>query len=194
MKNIMKQFKWVSGLTVLLFAGQAQAAVIMSGSSTFSEQDGIFSGTVFAEITGTAGNYTSMFTLVMDADSDASASIIRDINLSSWQLGAGFNTGATSGGSAGGDPSLAINAGFFGNDALFTFGGLAEGATSASFWFDFADLDLAGDSIAFGISSFDNLSSVNASINLAPIPVPAAVWLFGSGLLGLAGFARRKQS
>ena len=27
---------------------------------------------------------------------------------------------------------------------------------------------------------------------IAPVPVPAAVWLFGSGLLGLAGLARRK--
>ncbi len=28
----------------------------------------------------------------------------------------------------------------------------------------------------------------------APIPVPAAVWLFGSGLLGLVGVARRRKS
>ena len=27
-----------------------------------------------------------------------------------------------------------------------------------------------------------------------PVPIPAAVWLFGSGLLGLVGIARRKQS
>lgn len=27
---------------------------------------------------------------------------------------------------------------------------------------------------------------------LAPIPVPAAVWLFGTGIMGLVGFARRK--
>ena len=27
----------------------------------------------------------------------------------------------------------------------------------------------------------------------APVPVPAAVWLFGSGVLGLAGFMRRKK-
>lgn len=27
-----------------------------------------------------------------------------------------------------------------------------------------------------------------------PVPVPAAVWLFGSGLLGLAGFARRRKA
>jgi len=28
----------------------------------------------------------------------------------------------------------------------------------------------------------------------AVIPVPAAVWLFGSGLLGLVGIARRKKT
>lgn len=28
---------------------------------------------------------------------------------------------------------------------------------------------------------------------LAPVPVPAAVWLFGSGLVALIGFARRKK-
>ena len=27
----------------------------------------------------------------------------------------------------------------------------------------------------------------------APVPVPAAVWLLGSGLIGLAGFARKKR-
>jgi hypothetical protein len=27
-----------------------------------------------------------------------------------------------------------------------------------------------------------------------PVPVPAAVWLLGSGLLGLGGVARRKRS
>ena len=30
------------------------------------------------------------------------------------------------------------------------------------------------------------------AIDVAPIPVPAAVWLFGSGLLGLVGVARRR--
>jgi len=29
---------------------------------------------------------------------------------------------------------------------------------------------------------------------LAPVPVPAAAWLFGSGLLGLMGIARRKRT
>lgn len=30
-------------------------------------------------------------------------------------------------------------------------------------------------------------------VSATAVPVPAAVWLFGSGLLGLAGFARRKK-
>ena len=30
--------------------------------------------------------------------------------------------------------------------------------------------------------------------DVAPVPVPGAVWLLGSGLLGLAGFARRKAA
>ena len=39
-----------------------------------------------------------------------------------------------------------------------------------------------GDSVAF-TSNFD----------VVPVPVPAAVWLFGSGLLGLFGLSRRKR-
>lgn len=34
--------------------------------------------------------------------------------------------------------------------------------------------------------------SSTLDIRLSPIPVPAAIWLFGSGLLGLIGFSRRK--
>ena len=40
--------------------------------------------------------------------------------------------------------------------------------------------------------SFGNISGVVQGVDLQPIPVPAAVWLFGSGLLGLVGVARRR--
>ena len=36
------------------------------------------------------------------------------------------------------------------------------------------------------------ISGSTLAVDLAPIPVPAAVWLFGSGLIGLAGVARRR--
>ena len=35
--------------------------------------------------------------------------------------------------------------------------------------------------------------SLVGSLNTAVVPVPAAVWLFGSGLIGLVGVARRKK-
>ena len=34
----------------------------------------------------------------------------------------------------------------------------------------------------------------NIQFNVAPVPLPAAVWLFGSGLVGVIAFARRRRS
>jgi hypothetical protein len=34
----------------------------------------------------------------------------------------------------------------------------------------------------------------NVVVDVAPVPIPAAAWLFGSGLLGLIGTARRKKA
>jgi hypothetical protein len=48
------------------------------------------------------------------------------------------------------------------------------------------DGPFAGFNLNFDITAI-HVSYVN------PIPVPAAVWLFGSGLVGLAGLARRKK-
>jgi len=194
MKNVTKKIHWLSGFVAVLFSMQLQAATVMTGSATFAETNGLWSGTLFAEVSGTVGNYTSTFNLVMDANTDATSSVIRDITFSSWQLGAGTSAGATSGGSTGGDPSLALVGGFFGNDARFDFSGLAEGTSSASFWFDFADLDLTGDSIAMGLSDFSNNVASPFTLNLTAVPLPAAVWLFGTGLIGLAGLARQKRT
>ena len=43
-------------------------------------------------------------------------------------------------------------------------------------------------------ANFDITSITVTSIVPAAVPVPAAVWLFGSGLLGLVGIARRKKA
>ncbi len=40
----------------------------------------------------------------------------------------------------------------------------------------------------------ENRSIVLGHLSLAAVPVPAAVWLFGSGLLGLAGLSRKKSA
>jgi hypothetical protein len=46
------------------------------------------------------------------------------------------------------------------------------------------------DLAAGGLSRSDELVAVSA----APVPVPAAFWLFGSALSGLAGLGRRKRA
>jgi hypothetical protein len=40
--------------------------------------------------------------------------------------------------------------------------------------------------------SFGDVTGTIQGVDLAPVPVPAAVWLFGSGLIGLVGVARRR--
>jgi len=44
------------------------------------------------------------------------------------------------------------------------------------------------------VYNYDENGNVVMVQNLAAVPVPAAVWLFGSGLLGLIGISRRKKS
>ena len=77
---------------------------------------------------------------------------------------------------------LAITADF--NQGLDAFGNLA---TTPGFLTTQDTLGTAFDSFNGGsFTSFDY--TVNA------VPVPAAVWLFGSGLLGLIGIARRRKA
>ena len=48
----------------------------------------------------------------------------------------------------------------------------------------------AGIAACTGLSDGTGFDLVGTTV----VPVTAAVWLFGSGLIGLIGFARRKQS
>ncbi len=82
---------------------------------------------------------------------------------------------------------------------------LANGAGTNG-WESFMFTAVLGDDVSGGISLqlkaacgpvpgctseayFDNVS-----VTVEAVPVPAAVWLFGSGLLGLVGVARRKKA
>ncbi|VAW53711.1 hypothetical protein MNBD_GAMMA05-1214 [hydrothermal vent metagenome] len=65
--------------------------------------------------------------------------------------------------------------GTFGGDVTYT-GGSLQGS-------------LVGGRIEGGFSGYDVAAKLG---EVAVVPVPAAVWLFGSGLLGLVGIARRK--
>lgn len=56
------------------------------------------------------------------------------------------------------------------------------------------DFTASWDSVVVGGSFNGGLGNWTISGNMSAVPVPAAVWLFGSGLLGLAGIARRRKA
>ena len=58
----------------------------------------------------------------------------------------------------------------------------------------FADISGAYSWIEGIVTDDLNWSQVGQSYAVSAVPIPAAVWLFGSGLLGLVGMARRKKA
>jgi hypothetical protein len=68
-------------------------------------------------------------------------------------------------------------------------------------WEDLGVYTLTGDTLTVRLSDLANplgnyvmIADAVRFERLSAIPIPAAVWLFGSGLLGLVGMARRKKA
>ncbi len=69
-----------------------------------------------------------------------------------------------------------------------------SGVYGSAYTLDYSATVPVGDPSGFGgVRYFLHLEGVVASI-VPEVPVPAAVWLFGSGLVGLLGVVRRKSS
>ena len=84
---------------------------------------------------------------------------------------------------ASGYPQLALNSGAFDwLNVVISFGTSSSFETLSSPYFDAYD---------------DNnklVSGTWTNLQITPVPIPAAAWLFGSGLLGLLGMARRRKN
>lgn len=110
-------------------------------------------------------------------------------------------------GALGGEVSFQANgsnwdASFNGNtitlldDYNFVLGMSWNGGTD---WYEDSSYLLAGGAsdsyqINFDGSNADlEVMGSTLGVDLQPVPVPAAVWLFGSGLMGLAAMARRRS-
>lgn len=84
-----------------------------------------------------------------------------------------------------------------GPDSFAWFQSLAE-ATAHNLVFD-SNLTYAGSrwvsssTLAFPTTDLSGVGLFGANIDVVPTPIPAAVWLLGSGLLGLAGFRRKNN-
>jgi len=201
----MKMKSWIWG--ALLLSGAAQAATV-NLSVTFDLLNGTFSETAYTSEKVTIQPFTldTGDTVVVDFSFLPGQSLLVDgIGTINEQLRIKFDTfkgteffGATSqsltfSGIEGDYNSDTFNesSSFFGV-ANYTFDDIV---TSSSFSFTGGSTQATVTSI----SSPESLGDVYFSmfgdvVTVEVVPVPAAVWLFGSGLLGLVGMARRKKA
>ena len=116
------------------------------------------------------------------------------INLSSsdWKISEGKNAG---GGFGKYDIQLSGKGKSRTEDLSFTITGV-DGDTIYSYAMGSYLNPEADEYFATHIAGFDYMDGVTSAkfAGSSVVPVPASVWLFGSGLLGLAGIARRKRA
>ena len=116
------------------------------------------------------------------------------INLSSsdWKISEGKNAG---GGFGKYDIQLSGKGNSRTEGLSFTISGV-DGDTIYSYAMGSMLNPAADEFFATHIAGFDYMNGVTSAkfAGSSVVPVPASVWLFGSGLLGLAGIARRKKA
>ena len=173
--------KYITGITLFMCLNASQAMtvwVVESGQGAFSNlQD---------TLTLSAGTTTTQ-DLYNDVEGDTSYGY--DFSLDITGIGSISNVG-------GGDSDL----GDYTASGWRQFGGDLfgeEGSAVLAFSFDFT-AGSGGSLLASGSytdSSFMDVAISSSTVaTVSAVPVPAGVWLFGSGLLGLLGVAKKKVS
>lgn len=187
--NRMKVFKKAILASSLLFAINANAAVVTE-NLTVSVLSGDFVGT-----TGTG--WFSYDDALLTNVGDESIAAVDGLTLSLNVFGQSFTEANDIDYS--GYPVLSFYDGMIQTLDFYVTEGSVAGPDCVECSSNFTDITLDGvydlslyDLSAVATGGYEAELYVNGFAN--PVPVPAAVWLFGSGLIGLAGLARRKQS
>jgi len=206
MKTLLSR---VIGVSMLLFGIAAHAAslnlILADNPNIFSDNLGVQYGFLPDTLTVSGNASTLEDDGVGPAESIDSTCCGTTFNLSATIDSAGIASGGslTIGGTV---AALGFNSGTLLTGTLGSFGFPAAGGDPLEFVFDVTGGDAAGlFGAQFGVvltgtglpptlfsGGFNSRAGqANAA---AIIPIPAAVWLFGSGLLGLMGIARRKTA
>lgn len=170
---------------IILMSGTSTAAIVMPALDI---QD--FGADTGIDLTATAFNIdATAFTIVTTGDPID----IADVPFILQSSGVYEYDAATSTGSGSFSGSFTV-----GTLLTGTFTSLGLGSFSATDGQFFADVVYTGGSLQGNLTggriegSFDSTGMVAKLGNVAVVPVPAAAWLFGSGLIGLIGIARKK--
>ena len=95
-------------------------------------------------------------------------------------------------GSAGGNSTYSAGTGWSLLEHTWTFDSAGGDRDGLMIEFRFYD---GADAAATGALLVDDLTITSSAGSIAsPVPVPAAAWLFGTGLLGLFGYSRRNKA
>ena len=187
------------GMMLIAVASSANAAlvnytitgdVIFAGTNSFGLNDNdIITATGTIDTSSLASQLSSGSLLGGDAVGtiyfDASSGNTMTINVGNTVFDASHDGSFADGGY----PYLAF--GIPGAGSLHDFNILIEtGINGAPA--DFSSFNLGFDDLNYVDGMYGEWRTTVAFSSASPVPVPAAVWLFGSGLLGLMGFARRK--
>lgn len=189
MKNVFFSSIYVTALSLALFASSANAVSVGYHWASDDAQTGIAKGFIHIEVTtGDILNFTNQ--AITDLDfifADVPVTINTAVFFSDIASGDGFPTASAVNGRITLLQRNATSPDFEAFQAFTTCtGGDCEsrfGATEVSN--NLLESDL---SRAYITGKWET-----AEDNLPQVPVPAAVWLFGSGLIGLVGMARRKK-
>jgi hypothetical protein len=180
--NILRKTFFGLAMTLALFSATpaAHAAIynftiqglVSDGDESFPNDFNLTAGDIitatgsFTANLGTIGNETGTVSFATGSGNTMSINLNGTFLFASDDIGYG----------TGGGPSLDFLSGSLTNFDFY------KSSTPYSF-----------DSYGLYFDDFDALFGTWTSTTLTPVPVPAAVWLFGSGLLGLVGIARRKK-
>lgn len=190
----MKAIKSLLAVSVLAAAGAANAASVtttnLSGTQSLTDNGQIF-GT-YAYVPGVyvgSGDATGgVYNGVVHFTTSLSAAVDTTIGLE-WTINAAGST-ATQLITSCSDAGLAAQCGtnyIVGSTRLFTLDAYTFGAGVGGVTFTAHRTDVSPQLGNKNVTSTYNFAGT-------AVPVPAAAWLFGSGLLGLAGTARRRRS
>lgn len=184
MKNIKKLIFVVS----ILASGYSSAATITLGSSTTNVNTNdtftidIIGNNFVCNVDGGGVNFTF--------DSSILNVVSVSIDETVWDFGGfGINTG-TIDNTNGTLDGLMVNtfANVTGDFVVATIEMQAVAGGSSSLLLSEYVLNPWGSA-----GNLINPDFIGGTVNVSSVPVPAAVWLMGSGLIGLAGFSRRKN-